>query len=161
MPQTQDWQLPGYAHLPGINVRPGDGVLEQIAGMAPKPTVAATARTNAVWLYGLKLIEAGFYWEAHEVLEPVWWNAAPNGRERHCVQGVIQLANAALKAKCGRLRAAVRLARIAAGLLERARRPDEAIFMGVDLGEAMRIAACLAEGDEPPSFSALRLQSNI
>lgn len=115
--QQAEWPLPSHKHLPGINCRPDDGFLERIAESAPPVTDPAKAHENGVWLYGLKLVRAGFYWEAHEVLEPVWFNCRPNSCERHFVQGIIQYANAALKRDMGRENAARRLSDIALGLL--------------------------------------------
>ena len=80
---------------------------------------------------GLELLEAGFYWEAHEVLEPVWMNARANTPERHFVQALIQLANAALKLLMQRPGAATRLIDISTELLERSG-PDETV-MGLRL----------------------------
>ena len=84
------------------------------------PTVSETAGLNPAWHYGLVLLEAGFYWEAHEVLEPVWMNAAEDSAERHLVQAVIQLANGALKIAMGRPKAAERLFDMVRDLLAKA-----------------------------------------
>jgi len=73
-------------------------MLESIAQSANAVTNDASYQSNTGWLYGIHLFNHGFYWEAHEVLEAVWNNAAPNSREKHLVQGVIQIANAQLKA---------------------------------------------------------------
>ena len=54
------------------------------------------------------------------MLEPLWMRAPPNGRGRRVLQGLIQVANAALKLRMGRPRAAARLAAIAAGHFEAA-----------------------------------------
>ena len=59
--------------------------------------------------YGLALCDRGFYWESHEVLEAAWWASAPNGRDRLALRGLIQLANAGLKLRMGRPKAALRL----------------------------------------------------
>lgn len=64
---------------------------------------------NHAWLYGLRLIEHGYFWEAHEILESVWMRASPNSRERQLVQGIIHIANAALKQTMARPGAAKRL----------------------------------------------------
>ena len=65
------------------------------------------------WRAGWQFVRAGYFWEAHEVLEPVWMALPPNSAERRFVQGVIQAANAALKLEMGRPRAALRLCGIA------------------------------------------------
>ena len=69
---------------------------------------------NAAYRYGWALFEAGFHWEAHEVWEAVWMRADPNSRERSLLAGLIQVANARLKARMGSARAHARLLAIAA-----------------------------------------------
>ncbi|MFV0297065.1 MAG: DUF309 domain-containing protein, partial [Hyphomicrobiaceae bacterium] len=61
------------------------------------------------YLSGLALYRRGFYWEAHEVWEPVWRAAPPNSRERYLLAGLIQLANGCLKVRMARISAAGRL----------------------------------------------------
>jgi hypothetical protein len=61
---------------------------------------------NAAYLYGHRLLEAGFYWEAHEVWEAVWMNCRPNSTEKVLLQALIQQANARLKRKMGKVNAA-------------------------------------------------------
>ncbi|MEP1207705.1 MAG: DUF309 domain-containing protein [Rhizobiaceae bacterium] len=105
--------LPSHAHLPGQNVRHGEDFLDHIKAQAPPQTRDANAGDNQAWLYGLRLIECGYFWEAHEILETVWMRTAPNSREFHLVQGVIHLANGALKVKMNRPNAALRLKQLA------------------------------------------------
>lgn len=105
--------LPDHRYVPGRTARHPEGAFDWIRDQAPAETLGAGARANAPWRYGLRLLNAGFYWEAHEVLEPVWMNAAPNSVERAATQAVIQLANAALKRDMGKPRAALRLCAIA------------------------------------------------
>ncbi|MCV2887400.1 DUF309 domain-containing protein [Ruegeria aquimaris] len=61
------------------------------------------------WRAGWQLYGAGYFWEAHEVWEPVWMQLPPNSAARHVVQASIQLANAELKIQMDRPRAARRL----------------------------------------------------
>lgn len=112
--------LPEVAHLPGINARPAGGPVETVAKAAGGDD-ANDAAAEIAWHYGLRLLGAGFDWEAHEVLEPVWMRQQQNSAERELVQGLIQLANAALKVRMGRAGAAGRLARIAAAHIGEAR----------------------------------------
>ena len=115
-----DYPLPAYRHVPGRNARHGDGLLETVAAKADAVTTDAAAGDNPAWRYGLRLFDEGYFWECHEVLETVWARAPQNSRERHLVQAVIQLANAALKQRDARAKAARRLIAIAGGLAERA-----------------------------------------
>ena len=82
---------------------------------------------------GRAFIEAGYFWEAHEVLEAVWLACPPNSAEQVCVRGVIQLANARLKEQMGHPRAAARLMVMARELLADARRRGGANLLGFDV----------------------------
>jgi len=76
----------------------------------------ALARSDAFQI-GLQFIEAEYYWEAHEVLEPVWMALEEESDERRFVQGIIQLANGLLKIRMNRPKAAYRLSHIARDLV--------------------------------------------
>ena len=129
--------LPVYRHVPGSNARHDDRLLEQVCDMALAVTRDADWQDNVAWLYGLRLLDEGFHWEAHEVLERVWMNAPPNSRERHLVQGIVQLANARLKACDGREKAVLRLLAIASECLDRAFGGNVASVMGMSADDAM------------------------
>ena len=110
------------------------------------PTVSETAGLNPAWHYGLVLLEAGFYWEAHEVLEPVWMNAAEDSAERHLVQAVIQLANGALKIAMGRPKAAERLFDMVRDLLAKA---GPGPVMGLDPWQVVQSIAAIDPEVDP------------
>ncbi|MBL3705460.1 DUF309 domain-containing protein [Sulfitobacter sp. BDSS02] len=84
------------------------------------------------WRAGWLFVRNGYFWEAHEVLEPVWMTLDA-GPERQFVQGVIQVANAALKLKMGRPNAVRRLCDIADGHLDACGEADA--IMGLPLSE--------------------------
>ncbi|WP_223426789.1 DUF309 domain-containing protein [Tateyamaria pelophila] len=65
-------------------------------------------QSSLAWRAGTIYRAEGYYWECHEVLEALWMTA-PDGPLRRYVQAVIQMANAQLKEKMGRPKAAVRL----------------------------------------------------
>ncbi|PWE34380.1 hypothetical protein DDZ14_01350 [Maritimibacter sp. 55A14] len=124
-----------------------DGVIAE----APAVTRDAGHGSNIVWTYGRRLIAEGFYWEAHEVLEPVWMNAPPNSRERHMVQAVIHLANAGLKRRMGKPRAAARLDALAAECAGRAFAGRDGAVMGLSpaaLDEMRQGIACVTEAEQ-------------
>ena len=106
-------ELPSHKHVPGRNERHPEGFLDPIINLAHEVTVSDTAATNIGWLYGLRLLKEGYYWEAHEVLEAVWIRATPNSREKYLVQAVIHVANAAIKDRMEMPKAAIRLAALA------------------------------------------------
>ena len=68
------------------------------------------------------------------MLEAVWNNAAPNSREKHLVQGVIQIANAQLKASLEQTKAADRLQKLAMECIARAYTSGN-LNLGTDLSE--------------------------
>ena len=157
MADVTPYILPDHAHIPGQNARPPDDAFAAIKAQALNPTTSATAAQNRAFQAGLDLLENGFYWEAHEVLEAVWMNAPANTPERHLVQALIQLANAALKHRMGRPKAVARLTAITRNLLSQAG-PPGADLMGLDL-DAISTAVDLTEETAPTdSLPSLRLR---
>ena len=57
----------------------------------------SVAEVTTGWDEGVRLFEAGEYWEAHEALEPLWLEA--QGLNKHFYGGVILLAAALHKAR--------------------------------------------------------------
>ncbi|WP_425044975.1 DUF309 domain-containing protein [Primorskyibacter sp. S87] len=94
---------PPYAYVPGLTPRHPDGLFDEW-----KETLPSLSECPA-WKGGWACLEGGFFWEAHELFEPVWMQTRPETAERHMAQAAIQLANAALKLKMGRHRAVLRL----------------------------------------------------
>lgn len=143
---AEDLPLPDHAHLPGINARSGDSVLEEAKQLAPAQTRSRDWQDNAAWLYGVRLLREGFYWEAHEVLETVWMNAAPNSREKALVQALIHGANARLKRRLGMSNAARRLVALSKQACERAYEGQCASLLG--LGRKRAIGFCTTVDDD-------------
>lgn len=110
--------LPPHAYVPGQNARHAEGWFDGIKETArPGMDLSALARSRAFEV-GLAYLEAGYFWECHEVLEAVWM-ALPEGTpERSLVQAIIQLANARLKLRMQRPKATARLCDIAEGHLD-------------------------------------------
>lgn len=102
-----DWRPP-YAYVPGRNQRHADDLFEAIKDGAQNVSLADIAETEA-WRFGLAFLREGYFWEAHEVLEPLWVACPPNSAERLLLQGIIQLANAGLKGVMDKPGAANRL----------------------------------------------------
>jgi uncharacterized protein len=101
--------LPVLAHVPGRTARPVESPAFGVAEAAPAATDPDRWRENEAWLYGFDLYAHGFFWEAHEVWEPVWMGAVPNSSARLVAQAMIQLTNACLKLVMVRPKAALRL----------------------------------------------------
>ncbi|WP_323771001.1 DUF309 domain-containing protein [Antarctobacter sp.] len=131
-----DWFVPAQAYVPGRTARHPEGLFDPIrATVHPGMGSDALAQSDA-FRHGLFYIEHGFYWEAHEVLEPVWMALPDGGVERRFVQALIQAANGLLKLRMGRPKAALRLCGIARALLPETR-AAQIMTVGADRVHAM------------------------
>ncbi|MDQ0316466.1 DUF309 domain-containing protein [Amorphus orientalis] len=130
------WPLPSEPYVPGVTERPTASVVFEISEAAPAVTEPDRWREHEAWLAGFRLYGQGYFWETHEVWEPVWIGARPNSAERVMVQGLIQLANGCLKVKMGRPKAALRLMSVAQGCLDEAANGGRNRLMGLDLAAA-------------------------
>ncbi|MEY8838874.1 DUF309 domain-containing protein [Cribrihabitans sp. XS_ASV171] len=109
--------LPPHAYVPGQSARHPEDRFDRIRETArPGMTVAGLEQSDA-WLCGWDYLDAGYYWEAHELWEPVWMALPPNSAERQFAQAAIQFANAALKLRMARPKAALRLCDLVENLL--------------------------------------------
>ena len=93
--------LPPQPHFPGRNARPDDSVFAPLKATLVGCETPDALQQSAVFAAGFEAFHAGYFWEAHELWEPVWLQLPPASRERHVLQGLIQLANAALKRRMG------------------------------------------------------------
>lgn len=108
---------PDHKYIPGINERHPENVFEAICKTAsPGASIEELASCDA-FKHGLMFLDEGYFWEAHEVFEPVWMVLPHESEERLFVQGLIQLANASLKAEMQRPKAVRRLCHMARELL--------------------------------------------
>ena len=112
-PMPVEHRVPPHAYIPGKTARHAEGWFDDIRASVAGAGSETDLANSQAFLTGLNYLEQGYYWEAHEVLEPVWM-ACPQGSEpRALVQGLIQLANARLKILMDRPKAARRLYAIA------------------------------------------------
>lgn len=132
--------LPRHAHVPGAGAEPDRAPLEAAKARVARPVTDAGWEQNEPYRYGAALCLAGYFWEAHEVWEAVWLACPPNARERRLLRALIQLANAGLKLKMGRVQAARRLLGEAEALLGEC---GAGRLMGVDTA-ALRSATTAA-----------------
>lgn len=107
--QNSSIKLPSHAYIPGKNSRHPDDAFESIRQTAIPDQDADQLAQSDAFKAGLCFLNAGYYWEAHEVLEPVWMALPDDSVERRFVQGLIQLANGRLKLLMERPKAASRL----------------------------------------------------
>ena len=131
MPDDQ----PTHAYVPGLTPRHPEGTFDSIRGTAKLGMSTQDLAQCAAFRIGLRYIEEGFFWEAHELLEPVWMALPEPSPERRLVQGLIQIANGFLKRRMGRPKAARRLAAIARELVPT---PVPAVLMEVDCTDVHR-----------------------
>ena len=104
-----DLTLPDYAYVPGQTPRHDEAIFEVYHESVSGGLSLEDLKATLAWQAGLVFYDKGYFWEAHEVLEPVWMATPRNSAEHQLVQGIIQLANAALKARMKRPNAALRL----------------------------------------------------
>ena len=101
--------VPPHAYVPGQTPRHAPDLFEALHASVRPGMSAAELAQNDAWRAGLQYLETGYFWEAHEALEPLWMALPADNPERNLVQMVIQLANAALKARMQRPGAVERL----------------------------------------------------
>ncbi len=104
---------PPHAYVPGRTPRHPEDLFDAIKAGVTRGMPSVDLAWSDTWQTGLRYYREGYFWEAHEVLEAVWMATGQNSAERRMVQAVIQLANAALKARMGRENATRRLCGIA------------------------------------------------
>ncbi|WP_323034714.1 DUF309 domain-containing protein [Pararhodobacter sp.] len=119
-------------HVPGRTPRPDDAVFAPLKASIPAAASVADLASGIAFAAGFEALEAGYYWEAHEIWEPVWMRLPPASRERHLLQGLIQLANAALKHRMGKTIAFRRILGLADHELAEAFRAHDGLLMGKD-----------------------------
>ncbi|MGB7241758.1 MAG: DUF309 domain-containing protein [Sulfitobacter sp.] len=109
----QPIRLPDHAYVPGITTRHPEGAFDDSRATVSQGMSEDALAQSAAFQAGLLYRAAGYFWEAHEVLEPVWMACPQPSDARALVQGIIQLANAQLKLVMQRPKAVVRLCDIA------------------------------------------------
>jgi hypothetical protein len=115
--------FPAYAFVPGKHPHPESDPAGHSFGVKRPSAVALDPRrwqTNETYLYGLDLLNAGFYWEAHVEFESLWIAAGKRGSTADFLKGMIKLAAAGVKHGEGN----------ADGVRSHARRAAE-LFLGV------------------------------
>jgi hypothetical protein len=115
--------LPQWAYVPGeMDEADADhDTLWQAKVLVPSRFRDYVPARHPALRYGLALNDRGYFWEAQEILEAVWAAAPQGGRERILLRACIQIANANLRLRIGKLTAAVRRG---AARTRRARNPQ-------------------------------------
>jgi hypothetical protein len=103
--------LPGWAYVPGeaTGAEADHDTLWQAKALVPSRFRDFVPARHPALRYGIALNDAGYFWEAREVLEAVWAAAPQGGRERILLRACIQIADANLKLRMQKPHAAARL----------------------------------------------------
>jgi len=112
--------LLGVPHLPGRTPRPPEAAFAPLKAALGTAGDTGALAASAAFAAAQDLFERRYYWEAHELYEAVWMRLLPAGPERVLLRGLIQLANAGLKARMGRAAAARRILALADAALAEA-----------------------------------------
>src|SRR5712671_4281763 len=105
-----DLPLPRWAYVPDETAQ-GEAdydTLWRAKGLVPSQFQGFVPARHPALRYGIALNDAGYFWEAQEILEAVWAAAPQGGRERILLRACIQIANANLRLRMQKPRAAAR-----------------------------------------------------
>jgi len=111
IPPSAHLPMPRWAYVPG-ETDEADADYETLAQaklLVPSRFRDYVPARHPAIRYGLALNDAGYFWEAQEVLEAVWAAAPQGGRERILLRACIQIANANLRLRMKKPHAAARL----------------------------------------------------
>ena len=102
--------LPRWAYVPGetAEAEADHDTLWRAKALVPAQFFGFVPARHPALRYGIALNDAGYFWEAQEVLEAVWAAAPQRGRERILLRACIQAANANLKLRMQKPRPAAR-----------------------------------------------------
>lgn len=139
---TPGFFRPDYAHVPGQTPRHPEALFDPIRASVSSAMTEAELAGSLAFITGLTYLDEGYFWEAHEVLEPVWMACPPESPARHCAQALIQIANAALKQSMGRENAVRRILVIVDTLLAQAGTENDRV-LGMTIGEIRDMAQTL------------------
>lgn len=125
--------FPPFACIPGKTARHPEDWFDPVKASVTPDIATADLPQTVAFRTGLAYFGAGYFWECHEVLEAVWMATKDPSPARDMVQALIQLANARLKLRMERPRAAHRLCDIVADHL--ARCPQDLPTLGVRISD--------------------------
>ena len=110
--------LPRWAYVPGetADAEADHDTLWQAKALVPLRFRGFVPARHPALRYGIALNDSGYFWESQEILEAVWAAAPQGGRERILLRACIQVANANLRLRMAKPRAAARLGNALGGL---------------------------------------------
>jgi hypothetical protein len=91
--------LPQWAYVPGetVEAEADHDTLWQAKSLVPSRFRGYVPARHPALRYAIALNDAGYFWEAQEILEAVWAAAPQGSRERILLRACIQIANANLR----------------------------------------------------------------
>src|SRR3989440_12561874 len=109
-PSANNLPMPQWAYVPGEMVEDDadHDTLWKAKSLVPSRFGDYVPARHPALRYGIALNERGYFWESQEVLEAVWAAAPQGGRERILLRACIQIANANLRLRMQKPRAAAR-----------------------------------------------------
>jgi hypothetical protein len=152
--REQPSMLPPYTYVPGgpwphpnrAKESRDDPRREDSLGT---PTMPEDVAASPLFGRGVKLFDAGYYWEAHEAWEALWDAAGRRGPTADVLRALIKLAAAGIKVRERREPGVRTHARRAAECFASARRLGGAHQLGLDLDKWIERALAIAES--PPT----------
>ena len=122
--------LPQWAYVPGetAEAEADHDTLWQAMALVPSRFQDFVPARHPALRYGMALNDAGYFWEAQEILEAVWAAAPQGGRERILLRACIQIANANLRLRMRKPHAAARFLGEALGELDTLRKAAVSAF---------------------------------
>ncbi len=124
--------MPPYAYVPGQTPRHDPAIFAGLHDSVQVGMSATALAQSAAWKAALLWYDAGYYWEVHEMAEPVWMALPKNSAARGAVQAFIHLTNARLKLRMERPNATLRLVQMARALLDGLPERGQDAFEGLD-----------------------------
>lgn len=131
--------LPPYSYVPGgpwpHPTRDPAGHLHGRERTPPAPIPDGRWNDSEAFVEGVRLFNAGYYWEAHEAWEALWHAHGRTGPTAWVLQSLIKLAAAGVKVRERRPAGARTHAARAAALLERAEQAAGPFQLGLALAD--------------------------
>ncbi|MCA1686260.1 MAG: DUF309 domain-containing protein [Planctomycetia bacterium] len=147
-----DESWPPYTYVPGGPwPHPTGSAQGHSFGRVPPPESPVEGdgwSRSAMYLRGIALFNAGYYWEAHEAWEALWHAHGRKGPTADVIKGLIKLAAAGVKVREGQPHGITTHARRAADLFAKVRDETGRHLLGLDLDQCAGLARGLAEA--PP-----------
>ncbi len=146
--------FPAYAHRPGRTPHPrrAGGHSVGLPEEAPEALPAERYRELPLYLYGVDLYHAGYWWEAHEAWEALWHAYGRRGAVAELLKALIQTAAAALKREAGQARPERRHAERSRAILRGLAAREGPRLLGLDLARVARDSEAWSGGGALPGL---------